>query len=637
MAETSLIFRILAQDDTKAGVDEASSSLGGFGDVLKGILGAEAIQGIGDFFSEAVTLADNATKVSQQTAAILASTGDAAGLTATQIQNLSEKYGELAGVESTTVQSAMNNLLRSGGVQQALASGAISADNLTGTLVNMAAAMSKGGSTADSLTGAASALSKALADPYTAAKALTAAGDPLTATQVAQIAAFKKAGDEADAYKLILGSLQQATAGAAAANTTPIQQLGVKFDDLKLKVGQDLIPILEKLANIGLAAFGPMTSAVQTFFNFISQHEAIVAAVAGSIGSIVLAMKLWNVWTVVVQDAWKVLATIVWADPMVLVIGAVVAAIIYLAVKFQGFRDVAIEVVQEILRVFGDLAQFIVNTVVGSVETLLHVLGDIPIIGGPFKTASNDVDNFRTSVDNAISAVQNLSVAAGVADLGGLLSSLEGGSAPSSLGAGLGGAIGDGIASGIASPSTATKAATAVQNLQTSVQNAIDTFKTGIVNKFSDLGSVISNAMSGPPGSDFLVGNLQSQLAKAQQFVQDIAQLRKMGASNAVISELVSAGPTQGFDAAQQLVGGGAGALATINQTEAQLSTLANNFANTQAAADFSTTSAINQNTGQLQLTLDLSGVSNDALVTAIRTAIRKKGGNVQLVLGSAA
>jgi hypothetical protein len=644
VAETSLIFRILAQDDTKAGVEEASSSLGAFGGVLKGILGAEAIQGIGEFFSSAISLADQATKVTQQTAAILTSTGDAAGLTAAQVQNLAEKYGELAGVESTQVQNAMNSLLRSTGVQQALASNSVTADGLTSTLVNMAAAMSKGGSTADSLTGAASALSKALADPYTAAKALTAAGDPLTASQVAQIAAFKKAGDEADAYKLILGSLASATTGAAAANTTPLQQLGVKFDDLKLKIGQDLITPLMGLANLGLAAFGPITSAAQAFFGFLGSHITIIASLAGGIGAVVVGMKIWEAATLAVRGAWILLDAIVFANPIVLAIGAAVTAVIFLATKFQGFRDFVVAAIQDVMRVIGDLAQTIVNYAIGPIEGLLKLAADLPFgLGGPFKTAANAVDNFRTSVDNAISAVQNLSVAAGASALGGMLQSLENYAGSTSAGpsfnagAALGTSLGSGLASGIGSPSAAAKGATAVQNLQTAVQNAIDTFKTGIVNKFSNMGSVISNAMTGPPGSNFLLGNLQAKLNQAKIFVQDIAKLRAMGASNAVITELVTAGPEQGFDAAQQLIGSGMNGIAAVNATESQLSGLANSFANTQATADFSTVSAVNANTNKLQLTLDLSGVSNDALVTAIRTAVRKKGGNVQLVLGAGA
>lgn len=613
--------------ETEAAGKSATSAFGGFKAVLSGILGAEALSGMQKFFSSTVSLANNAQKVAQQTAAVLASTGNAAGVTATQVGELSDKYGELAGVESLTVQNAMNSLLRSSGVDAALSSNTITADGLTSTLVNMAAAMAKGGATSDSLSTAASALSKALADPYTAAKALTAAGDPLTASQVAQIAAFKKAGDEAGAYKVVLGSLTSATAGAAAANTTPLQQLSVKWEDVKKAIGTDVIPMIQKFASIGVSAFGPIMSGASNFFGFISAHIAIFGSVAGAIGLVVLATKLWAGAERLVALAEALVDALDPYTAIYMAIIAVVAVVIYLMTKFSDFRTVVIDVIQDVMRVMGDLAQFIVNTVVGSVELLLKALGAIPIIGGPFKQAANDVDAFRTTVDNAISAVQNLDVAAGLSDLSGFLQSMTnfGGTAATNVGSGFSAAI----------PTALAGAAPAVETLAQKVTDALTKFKSGIVQSFGNMGSVISNAMLGPNGSSFLVGNLQQQLNKAKQFATDISTLRKMGLNATSLNELIAAGPDQGADAAHQLATQGVSQIQQVNSLETQFNTLGNQFATTTANDEFgSTAAALKRN--QVYLNFDMTGVSTDDFVKALRKAIRVKGGNVQTVLGGA-
>lgn len=638
MADASLVFNILARNETAAGLDEAKSSFSSFGDVMKGILGSEIVNQIGEFFSSSIEAADSASKVAAQTSTILAATGDAAGLTAAQVATLSDKYGELAGVTGESVQNSLNFILRNQGVQQAIGSNVISANQLTETLTDLAATMSHGGSTADSLTAASTSLSTALANPFNATKALKAAGDTLTLGQTQQLAAFKKAGDSAGAYKLVLGSLQQATAGAAAANTTPLQKLGAQFDDLKIKVGQQLMPIVTTFAN-DLLKLAPVVSqvggAIKTFIGFIGSNIAIFGSVAGAILLVVGGMRLWKLGIEAVEGAQRALNLLAEANPWVIAITAVIAVLIYLMTQFSSVRTVVVDVVQDILRVLGDLAQFIVNTVVGSVEVLLHTLGEIPIIGGPFKTAANDVDAFRTTVDNAISAVQNLDVAAGLTDISSFLKSMTNIGSSGGASAATGAAAGFSDALPAALGAAAPKAAAAVETLAQKVQDALTKFKNGIVQSFGSMGSVISAAVAGPPGSNFLVGNLQQQLNKAKQFVTDISTLRHAGLNATSLNELIAAGPDQGSDAARQLATSGLGSIAQVNSLESQFNTVGNAFATQTANDEFgSTSAALKRN--QVYLNFDMTGVSTDDFVKALRKAIRVKGGNVQTVLGGA-
>ena len=626
MADASVIFRLLARDETEAGVKSAESHLGGMKSVLGGILGSEAISGVGEFLSSAVSLANQAQKVGQNTAAILASTGDAAHLTADQVQKLAEKYGELAGVESTQVQNGLNTVLRSQGVQRAIGLNVISADQLTSTLTDMSAAMAKGGSTADSFDAASKALGRALADPFNATKALAAVGDPLTASQAKQMAAFKKAGDEAGAYKLVLGSLSAATSGAAAANTTPLDQLKVKWEDVKKEVGQQLIPQIERFAGAAIGAIGPVMAALSKMFGFVTAHANVFVPIIGTIGAVVLALKL-------AAAAEALVNAVAEANPWVLLGTAIAAIIVALAVKFKGFRDFLAEVFSFIAKTASTVFKFIWDTVSSVITHILDMASHIPFIGDKFKEAANGVRSFTGEVDNAISAVQNFDFVAGSNALFNSLTNMlkmPTYSPPAfNAGAGLGGALGAGLGS------AAPKVKSATQTLMDNVMKALQDFKSKLFQNFANMGSVVSAAMTGPPGSNFMLGNLQSQLNKAKQFVTDIATLRKYGLNSTSINELIAAGPDKGADAARELATTGLSSIGQINSVVGQFSSLGNTFANQQASAEFASAKSIAQN--KVQLSIDLSGTSNDALVQALRKAIRVKGGNVQAVLGGAA
>lgn len=631
MADTSVIFRLLAQDETAAGLDAAKSSFAGFGGVLSGILGSEAISGVEDFLKESVNAANTAQQTLNLTAAAIASTGGAAGVTAQQVQEMSDKMGILDGVMPDVAETAANMVLRFTNIK------GDNFDKVTQAAIDMAAAMAGTTPSTDQAQAAALKLGKALQDPATGLSALTRSGVTFTAGQKAAIVAMEKAGNTAGAQAAILAAVNQKFAGSAAAVATPLQRLNVLFDEFKVKAGQQLLGAVNGIASMFLRILPAIQSAagdVKSFFNFIGQHINLFGSIAAGIGLVVGAMKLWALANKAIELGEIMIQALDPADWLVLAIMAVVAVVIYLMTKFSSFRTVVVDVIQDVMRVLGDLAQFIVNTVVGSVELLLKALGSIPIIGGPFKTAANDVDAFRSHVDAAISAVQNLDVAAGLSDLSGFLSDMTnfGSTAGFSTGSGLGSSIGDGIASGLGG--AAPKGTAAVESLGDKIKDALTKFKSTIVQSFGALGSVISNQLAGPSGSFTIGAALDAQLAKAKTFVANIALLRSRGLNTTSLNELIAAGPDQGSDAAQALASATKQQISGVNSTESQLNALGNKFANTTASAEFGSTAAIKKN--QVYLNFDMSGVSTDDFVKALRKAIRVKGGNVQTVLGGA-
>lgn len=626
MAETSLIFRLLAKNDTAAGLKSARGAFEGFKSVLGGILGAEAIGGVGEFLKSSVDAAEKAQIAFNMTAAAVKSTGAAAGVSATDVQELADKIALTAGVMPDVVQSAANMVLRFTNIRNVGVDKVF--DETTQAATDMAAALAGGVPTADGITAAALKLGKALQDPAAGLSALSRVGLKFTIDQQAQIKSMEKSGNVIGAQQLMLAAVATKFGGSAAAAATPLQKLSTQFELLKERAGAQILPMFEHLASALLGLVNPVVHVASAIKDFLGAHWQVLASIAGAIGLVIAGLKLWEFWTNMVKKAWLLLDAVAFGTPWMLIIGGIIAIVIYLMTKFGAVRNVVADVVQFCMRVLGDMAQFIVNVVVGSVETLLHVLGSIPIIGGPFKQASAYVDSFRVTVDNAISAVQNLNAAAGISNIGNFLhSAFSGGGGGGYSG---GGGVAGGIAPSIAGASP--KAVKAVQNLATNVQKALLDFRSKIVQSVTGLGSVIANNLAGPSGSFTIGASLNAQLAKAKAFVADITALRARGLNTTSLNELIAAGPDKGFDAAQALMSATKAEIAGVNTTETQLNALGNKFATAQMQAEFGNKKAVAAN--KVQLSIDLTGVSNDALVQALRKAIRTKGGNVQTVLG---
>lgn len=629
MADTSVIFRLLAVDDTAAGIAETKAGFEGLNSTLAGIGEAFAGMELFNFASESISAADQASRVFAQTQAILQGS---VGVTAQQIQDLANKYGELDGVEGSSVQNALNFVLREANVKSALESGAISGDALTQTLLNLSATMAQGGSTSDSLGSASKALASALANPFNATKALKAAGDTLTFSQTQQLAGFKKAGDQADAYKLVLGSLEGATKGAAAANTTPLQQLSAQFDDLKVKVGTALMPAFTQVAQ-ALLAMSPdiikITNDIAGFINFLVAHKNLFGPILASLGLFIGGLKLVNTAIGLTNGVLKIFGSemALTMGPWGLAIMAIVAVLVVLYLKFDWVRN------------------FVNNIVSGWVNIFNGFKGLMVDLGSAIKTSFGGawqyvVDAYNNSgipaligkVEDFLSFLGSSDASQGMSDLmGGIGTGLEsGGQAVIDKATSLGGGLAGGLSSGVSSGTP--KATAAVETLAQKVAAALTKFKSTIVQSFGSLGSVINAAANAPVGSNGLLGNLQASLVKAKQFVTDIATLRKAGLNTTSLNELIAAGPDQGADAARQLATTGLSSVGKINLIETSLNKLGNQFATTTANAEFGSNANIKKN--QVYLNFDMSGVAMDDFVKGLRKAIRVKGGNVQTVLG---
>ena len=210
MADLSIAIEIL-------GVDKASGAFGsvakGAGGLLGGLrdLGLGAL-GIGTAFDTVKGAVEgllgpaiDAQQVATQTAAVLKSTGEAAGLSADDISGMAGELSKLTPFEDEAIQSAENLLLTFTGIGKEVFPQA------TETVLDMSQALGQ------DLKSSSVQLGKALNDPIKGITALSRVGVSFTDEQKEQIKTLQESGDMMGAQGIILAELNKEFGGAAKA------------------------------------------------------------------------------------------------------------------------------------------------------------------------------------------------------------------------------------------------------------------------------------------------------------------------------------------------------------------------------------------------------------------------------------
>lgn len=202
-----------------------------------------------DLFKDSIDQAREAIKVQNQTAAVIASTGGAAGISAVQVEELGKKIGNLDGLNHDAVQSTENLLLTFRGISGVGGDKSIFA-RATSEVQDMSVAMKEDGKSA------AIQLGKALEDPVKGVGALRRIGVMFTEDQKKVIESMVRTGNVAGAQGVILDEVAKEFGGSAAAQADPLKRLGVQWKLIEEELGLKLLPVVNKLA-AGLAVLLP--------------------------------------------------------------------------------------------------------------------------------------------------------------------------------------------------------------------------------------------------------------------------------------------------------------------------------------------------------------------------------------------
>lgn len=274
-----------------------------------------AVSKLTSFIGDSVQEAKDAADGQAQLAAVIKSTGGAAGVTADHVNALADKYAGLTKFEDDATRGAASMLLTftnigsSGGVF----------DRATITALNMSQALGQ------DLKNSSIQLGKALNDPIAGISALSRVGVTFTQTQKDQIAAFVNTNQLAKAQGVILDELDREFGNSAvAAGSTFAGQIEIanhKIKDIKETIGNALIPIM----SAGVTAVLPLATsfadtlpaAIDTATLFFKTHILPIAQAFGTwikdegipavekIGDAVfnkLVPALGNLWTAISPD-----------------------------------------------------------------------------------------------------------------------------------------------------------------------------------------------------------------------------------------------------------------------------------------------------------------------------------------------
>lgn len=202
------------------------------------LAGAAILGQVKDVFAAA----SESRKIAALTAQVIKTTGGAAKITADQVADLSGALARKTGVDDEVIQSGANLLLTFSKVRNEAGKGNDVFNRATGLANDMAVALGT------DMESASLQLGKALNDPVKGITALTRAGVSFTQEQKDQVKAMVASGDVLGAQKLILEEVGAQFGGAAEAAASPMDKLKVVVGDLQEKLGDKLLPVVDKVA-----------------------------------------------------------------------------------------------------------------------------------------------------------------------------------------------------------------------------------------------------------------------------------------------------------------------------------------------------------------------------------------------------
>ena len=226
-----------AMSATGDGAKSLGDSLKSFG--KKASIGFAAVTAAGVWMGKNLVEAAYASqKVTKQTEAIIKATGMAAGMTAKQIGNLSEKLSNLTGVDDELIQSSVNLLLTFKQIRNEAGANNDVFDRAAQAALDL-------GSVFGSADAAAMQLGKALADPTKGLTAMRKAGINFSESQTAQIKKLQESGNLLEAQKMILKEVESQVGGTAAAMSTDFDRAKVAIGNVAEDLGMLLLPAVE--------------------------------------------------------------------------------------------------------------------------------------------------------------------------------------------------------------------------------------------------------------------------------------------------------------------------------------------------------------------------------------------------------
>ncbi|QOP66333.1 tape measure protein [Microbacterium phage DickRichards] len=331
----------------KAGEDAGKRAGGKFSTGMKvAVTAASAaiVAGVVKVFNTGLEELKFGEEINAQTETLLKNTGIESSVK--RINEYTLALSKVSGISEEELQAAGNSVLKFGNV---------SADQLqraTHSINNLGAAGKDVGNVGEML-------GKALADPAKAATLLRRAGVQLTESQQEQIKAMTEAGDIAGAQNVILTSLEDTYGGMAEAAgntlTGKLNKLNNAWENMAGSMVEMVLPAVSWIAD-----------AIAGLMDFMESNPGVVQALAIALGVLTVAIVAANVamWAMSMNPIVLLIMAIVVA------VGALVAAIVWVATQTTFFQDVW----SAAMKIIGDVASWLWEKIL---QPVFKAIGDI--------------------------------------------------------------------------------------------------------------------------------------------------------------------------------------------------------------------------------------------------------------------
>jgi hypothetical protein len=568
-----------------------------------------ALAGAGALIAKNVQSLARIETINAQTAQTISTMGNAANISASEVEALAGRLEALTATEAETIQQGANLLLTFRNISDQAGAGNDIFSRTTAIMVDMGRALGEDASAS------AIRLGKALNDPIRGLTALRKVGVGFTTEQEEQIKVLQDSGDIMGAQKIILAELQAqfGGSGAAFAKTFSGQlelmghELGTIGEEATLAVLPALQGMVAQLREL-IPIIGPQLKAAIESVDFVALTNSLVGMVSFFIQNGEAILK-----TVAALYALNTIFKLVTVATGI----ATVSAQVYTYVVAQMTAGVGIGTLA--LKAFRTA---LITTGVGAVLVGLGFLADFMI-------------NASTSTDRATNSLRNFAKTKAQIEMeeraAGRARATNPSLAPTfpvlptlpSFGGG-------GMSSRAAAAKAAAEAAAAAeQAILDKRKSAFESFNESVKNLFSQIKDSIMNSFSLPNlgnSVNAITRNMAKLLEKTKSFASNIAKLSGLGLNSTLLQQVIQAGPMAGSQLASAIVGGGSGFINQLNEAFNEFGNLAGGIAGIGTERAFATQQTVNNYSISVTGGVATSSDVGRAVVNAIKDFERQSG-----------
>jgi Holliday junction resolvasome RuvABC DNA-binding subunit len=623
-----------------------------------------ALAGAGALIAKNVQSLARIESINAQTAQTISSMGNAANISAKEVEALAGQLEALTATEAESIQEGANLLLTFRNITNQAGKGNDIFSQTTAIMVDMGRALGEDAS------GSAIRLGKALNDPITGLTALRKVGVGFTAEQEAQIKTLQNSGDIMGAQKVILAELQAQFGGSGAAYAKTFSgqlelmghELGTIGEEATLAVMPALQGMIEQLRLL-IPEIGPKLKAaiesvdwkglttaivdVTTFFIqnietigkvvaaiFILNTAFKLMAVASGIAKVAIALQTWVTAQLATGMTVATLATNLLRSAMLLLPFAILAT--GFIIGANAARNLTTEL--EANKIAADSLNPELNDLSYEAE---FAGGKFGYLAGSFSNAGAEARKLRDELielqgatglnpaspnqaanrerRNALRDANRRAreFSQSLPNFSQILSSGGGAAAP---------AIPEALSQLIAAQS---QAANAEQGILDQRLSAFESFNNSVKGLFGQIKESILSSFNLPTlgnSINSITRNIGKLLEKTKSFAQNISKLAGLGLNPALLQQVIGAGPMAGSQLAAALVGGGSAFVSQLNSAYGEFGNLASGIAGAGVTSAFNNPTVANTYNIEVNGGVGSGPTIGKAIVDAIKSYERTSG-----------